>query len=77
LCTISPAFLIDELRIKIYSRVPLDRIKRYTHTFKSISILQPLKNTEVEIRLHIERPALTIIKSNLQRIVLRRSNVRN
>jgi len=60
--TVSAAFLVYKLRVKIYSRVPLNCIKRYTNTLKGISVLQPLKNTEVEIRLHIQRTMLAIIK---------------
>jgi len=76
-CTNSAAFLIYERRIKIDSRVPLYRIKRHPNALEDISVLQSSKNTEVEIRLHIQCSTLAIIEFDLQDIVVSGGNLRN
>lgn len=68
-------FFINKFRVQIDTIYPFDSVKRYLDRIKDIWILKRIKNTEVEVRLHIECALFVTIKLKKNSVIVTGDNL--
>jgi hypothetical protein len=62
-------FCVNELRVKVNPTVPFNSVECDSDPLESIMVLNPLKDAEVQILLHVQDAVLAVIEDYRKHMV--------
>lgn len=60
------AFVVNKFRIKIGSRLLFNGVKGNCNLFERAVIFDSVKNSKIQVRLHIQYATFTVTESNIK-----------